>query len=181
MVLEYTCRRNATKPRIKIAELSTTGLPAYFPCSKKRGDTTLQQRLHRQLGFSSDSRHLMPHISWFFLLPMVGLAMVVKWEQLICRWGRASFNSWRVPSGTIPKTCSVFNVGISPSSLERKREIFRVAVSVVTVPLELHDPIFTHCILYKTNWRHNLQSMIWGNSKGESNHKAQATARAIWP
>ena len=92
----------------------------------------------------------MPHISWLFLLPMVGLAMVVKWEQLICRWGRASFNSWRVPSGTIPKTCSVFNVGISPSSLERKRETFRVAVSTVTVPLELHDPIFTHCIIFYT-------------------------------
>ena len=48
------------------------GLPAYFPCSKKRGDTILQQRLHRQLGFSSDSQHLIPHISWFFLLSMVG-------------------------------------------------------------------------------------------------------------
>ena len=50
----------------------------------------------------------------------------------------------------IPKTCSVFNVGISPSSLERKRETFRVAVSTVTVPLELHDPIFTHCIIFYT-------------------------------
>ena len=29
--------------------------------------------LHRQLGFTSDSRHLTSHISWFFLLPMVGL------------------------------------------------------------------------------------------------------------
>ena len=71
---------------------------------------------HRQLGFPSDSRLLVLHVSWFLLLSKVGLGMVVKWEQLICRWGRASFNSWRVPFGTVPKTCSVFSVGISRSS-----------------------------------------------------------------
>ena len=108
---------------------------------------------------------------------MVGLAMVVKWEQLICRWGRASFNSWRVPSGTIPKTCSVFNVGISPSSLERKRETFRVAVSMVTVPLELHDPIFTHCIIFYTIQTEDIICNQWFEETAKVN--PQSTGHSL--
>jgi len=45
------------KPRIKIVELSTIRFSVYFTCSKKRGDTILQKRLHRQRGFSSDSHY----------------------------------------------------------------------------------------------------------------------------
>lgn len=113
------------------------------------------------MGFCNVSRHLMPHISGLLLLPTVGLAMVVKWEQLICRWGRASFNSWRVLSGTIPKTCSVFSVGISPSSLERKRETFRVTVSMETVPLELHDPVLTLCIIFNKMHPESMSCNQW--------------------
>lgn len=83
----------------------------------------IQQTLHHKpLGFLSVSLHLMPQISWFFLLPTVGRAMVVKCEQLIFMWGSVSFRSCRELSVTIPKAWRVFNVGSSPSSLEGEKQ-----------------------------------------------------------
>lgn len=74
---------------------------------------------YKPLGFLSVSLHLMPQISWFFLLPTVGLAILVKCEQLIFMSGSVSLRSCRELSVTIPNTWRVFNVGISPSSLEK--------------------------------------------------------------
>ena len=45
------------KPRIKIAELSTTGLPAYFPCAKKRGERPLgQYQMHQHSNYRGPRR-----------------------------------------------------------------------------------------------------------------------------
>lgn len=76
---------------------------------------------HKKLGFLSVSLHLMPQISWLFLLPTVGLAMLVKCEPLIFTSGSASSRSCRELSVTIPNTWRVFSVRISPSSLEKER------------------------------------------------------------
>lgn len=76
---------------------------------------------HKKLGFLSVNLHFMPQISWLFLVPTVGLAMLVKCEPLIFMSGSASSRSCRELSVTIPNTWRVFSVRISPSSLGREK------------------------------------------------------------
>lgn len=102
---------------------------------------------HKKLGFLSVNLHLMPQISWLFLLPTVGLAMLVKCEPLIFMSGSASSRSCRELSVTIPNTWRVFSVRISPSSLERDRKStmqLKTFFGVFQPVPKLHNAIFTN-------------------------------------